>query len=240
MKTVSALHSMLVFRRRAHTLARALADTIPASARSVLEVGCEEGAIAALIQRRRPGLVFRGLEPVPPALACIPIEPFDGVRLPFLDQSFDVVMFVDRLHHAADPAALLGEARRVARLGVVLKDHVRSSHTARMTLRFMDWVGNAWRGGRGQGAHPPSYLSVAEWRGAFRTTGLAPRLWNDRLGLYPAPASWLFERDLHFVAWLGRVGPEHSPWNIPPWHDGPCLDEIRAAGHRARQRRTLS
>lgn len=211
MKTVSTLHAMLVFRRRAQILARTLADAIPDSARSVLEVGCEEGLISALIQRHRPGLMFRGLDPDPPALTCIPVEPYDGTRLPFLDQSFDVVMFVDRLHHAADPAVLLREARRVARLGVVLKDHVRSSRTARMTLRFMDWVGNAYRGGGGAGAHPPCYLSAAEWQGAFRTTGLTPRLWNDRLGLYPAPASWLFERDLHFVACLGRAASEHSP-----------------------------
>jgi SAM-dependent methyltransferase len=128
----------------------------------------------------------------------IPVREFDGQHLPFPDQSFDVVMFVDVLHHTNDPAILLREAKRVARVAVVLKDHTQDGPFAYHTLRFMDWVGNAHHGV----ALPYNYWPGDKWRDAFAAIGLAPERWNSRLGLYPFPASLIFDRNLHFVARL--------------------------------------
>jgi hypothetical protein len=63
----------------------------------------------------------------------------------------------------------------------------------------MDWVGNARHGVR----LPYKYLSRAEWDRAFDQSRLAVRRWQSALSLYPAPASWLFDRSLHFIAMLG-------------------------------------
>ena len=68
---------------------------------------------------------------------------FDGKTIPFEDNSFDLVMFVDVLHHAEDPASLLAEAARVSRKYLLLKDHVRTGLVGKWTLRLMDWFGNA-------------------------------------------------------------------------------------------------
>ena len=145
MRIAGSLWSLLAM-RRAHRLARVLAETIPRSARSVLEVGCREGTLSALVQRRRPALTFRGLEAAPPLRSRIPVEPYDGAHLPYLDHSFDVVMFVDRLAHAPDPTVLLREARRVARLGVVLKDQVRTLGAAEWgrALRATGLAARSW------------------------------------------------------------------------------------------------
>jgi hypothetical protein len=92
----------------------------------------------------------------------------------------------------------LREALRVARHGVVIKDHLVEGPLAWPTLRFMDRVGNRRHGV----ALPHNYWTRSQWDGAFRELGLASSAWRGRLGLYPAPASLLFERSLHFLAYL--------------------------------------
>jgi SAM-dependent methyltransferase len=73
----------------------------------------------------------------------IPVKRFDGARIPDPDASFDVVMFVDALHHTADPVVLLGEAKRVTRTAIVIKGRTCDGLLVDPRLRLMDWVGNA-------------------------------------------------------------------------------------------------
>ncbi|MGE0418479.1 MAG: class I SAM-dependent methyltransferase, partial [Acetobacteraceae bacterium] len=130
MNPVGTLHEQFVFKRRTRVLSEALAQAIPTEARSVLDVGCGDGSIAALIQAGRPELSITGVDVLVRPETRIPVTQFDGVRLPFDDGAFDVVMFVDVLHHTDDPAVLLREAKRVARQAVVLKDHTKDTPLA--------------------------------------------------------------------------------------------------------------
>lgn len=63
----------------------------------------------------------------------------DGTNVPYPDASFDAVLFVDVLHHTADPHHLLKEATRVGKM-ILIKDHFRESFSADIRLRFMDLV----------------------------------------------------------------------------------------------------
>ena len=74
------------------------------------------------------------------------VSEFDRIHLPFENEFFHVVMFVDVLHHTDDLAILLWEAKRVARKAVVLKNHSMNSVLAGTTLKAMEWVGNAHHG----------------------------------------------------------------------------------------------
>lgn len=172
-----------------------LARLMPQGA-SLLDVGCGDGTIGRLIGRRRPDLTVAGIDVLIRPQTAIPVQPFDGKTIPHPDDSFDIVMFVDVLHHTDDPLGLLKEAARVARKAVVLKDHTCEGPFARETLRLMDWVGNARHGV----SLPYNYWPRARWQQAFRSVNLSVRDWDDALGLYPRPASWLFERSLHFIA----------------------------------------
>jgi SAM-dependent methyltransferase len=196
-KLIERLHSRFVASRRAQVLAGRIAHLLPPES-EVLDVGCGDGEIAWLIQQRRPDVRVCGVDVLVRENSRVPIEWFDGQRLPFADNSFDVVSFIDVLHHCDCQRDLLAEARRVARTAVVIKDHKLQGKGARSTLEFMDGVGNRRYGV----ALPFNYWTPDEWADAFAKLDLAVDYQNDRLGLYPWPLSLAFDRRLHFLARL--------------------------------------
>ena len=193
----SKAHDKAVFDRRIEVLTRTLADFIPANAR-VLDIGCGSGTLAKRIMTLRPDITIEGIDVLVRPGTEIPVTEFDGDTIPWADDHFDIALFVDVLHHTEAPARLLAEAKRVSKGGIVIKDHFREGVLADATLRFMDWVGNAQHGV----VLPYNYLSDPEWRGIWSRLGLKVERLTDRVGLYPAPFSWLFDRRLHFVARL--------------------------------------
>ncbi|MFZ0419570.1 MAG: class I SAM-dependent methyltransferase [Candidatus Sulfotelmatobacter sp.] len=206
MSAIGVLHEKLVFNRRVETLAGWFAQLAPPAAR-VLDVGCGDGLISAVLQSRRPDLTLRGIDVLPRNHTHIPVEMFDGSHIPFADQSFDVVLFSDVLHHTPDPAALLREARRVTAHCLLIKDHNRNGLAAGARLRFMDWVGNARFGV----ALPYNYWTDCQWREAWKEIGLHPDPLITHVGLYPPPANWIFGAKLHFIARLTKCAPLTQP-----------------------------
>lgn len=197
---LNRVHDSVIFGRRVKVLSQALAAAIPTGGR-VLDLGCGDGQVAVGLMALRPDLAVQGVDVLLRPVTHIPVTLYDGASLPFADDSFDYVTIVDVLHHTDDPAAVLAEASRVARQGVVIKDHLREGLLAGPTLRLMDWVGN-----RGHDVRLPyNYLDGGEWAAAFERAGLVRASWVDALGLYGAPLNWLFERKLHFVALLRRI-----------------------------------
>ena len=201
--SLNAVHDIAVFRRRVKVLARHLATIIP-SGGTVLDLGAGDGSIAQALMTLRPDLSILGVDVLIRPHTLIPVEPYDGVTLPFPDNAFDYVTLVDVLHHTDDPVAVMSEAARVARQGVVIKDHRVEGAFARPTLRIMDWVGN-----RGHDVRLPyNYLTPGQWDVAFGKSGLKELRRIESLDLYPPPFGWVFDRGLHFVALLA---PEDKP-----------------------------
>lgn len=194
MNILDRIHGSRVFPRRINRLTELLSDAIPKGS-SVLDVGCGDGSLAALILEARPDLTITGLEVLKRPTTRIPVALFDGEHIPFGDRSFDVVMFVDVLHHTLDPMVLLREAARVARLGLVIKDHTAKGFLAKTRLRFMDYVGNARHGV----SLPYNYWTEKQWQAAQVELRMKAMLLNRNLGLYPAPAEAIFGANLHFV-----------------------------------------
>ncbi|HWZ59362.1 MAG TPA: class I SAM-dependent methyltransferase [Gemmatimonadaceae bacterium] len=197
MSVLDAVHGAYVLDRRVRVLTDLLVELLPRNA-SVIDVGCGDGKLARAVLARRPDLDLRGVDVLVRADAAIPVDAFDGTRIPCGDRGVDAVMFVDVLHHTVDPRILLREAARVARSAVVIKDHVADAVLAGPTLRFMDRVGNARHGV----ALPYTYWRRAQWQDAFQQSGLGIDVWRDRLSLYPMPASLLFDRSLHMMVRL--------------------------------------
>ena len=197
MSLVESIHGWYVHDRRSRVLCGHLTNVIPNNCR-VLDVGSGDGLLGQLISQTRPDITITGIDVLVRARTRIPTEKYDGETIPYDDASFDGVMFIDVLHHTTDPMILLRESTRVARNTIVIKDHLLDGLFARQTLRFMDRLGNA----RYDVSLPYNYWPKQRWFDAFDTLGLKVGMWTTKLGLYPRPASWVFERSLHFVARL--------------------------------------
>jgi len=200
-KLAERVHAGYAAGRRVNVLADRLVRLIPRDA-SVLDVGCGDGALTRLVAEQRPDLRVRGIDVHVRPETAIEVSPFDGRTIPFDDDAFDAVLFVDVLHHADRPEALLAEGARVARSRLLIKDHRLDGPLAGPTLAFMDRVGNARYGV----ALPYHYWPEARWREAFASLGLEIEHFDRDLHLYPAPFSWIFDRGLHFIARLAVTG----------------------------------
>lgn len=197
MKFLELLHGGYVHKRRISVLSEWCSSLLLPNA-CVLDVGSGDGQLARLVSDKRPDISIQGIDASVRQGTAIPVEKFDGTSIPYSDGSFDVVMFLDVLHHTNDPMVLLSEAVRVARQVILIKDHLLQGALAYSTLQFMDWVGNA----RHNVALPYNYWTPAQWRAAFDKLGFAVTSWESNLKLYPFPADLIFGRSLHFIAAL--------------------------------------
>jgi SAM-dependent methyltransferase len=198
MSMVGGIQAGLIFHRRIRVLARHIAPLVPRGA-TVLDLGCGDGLLGRTIRTERPDLALTGMDVLVRPKTRIPVQEFDGLSVPMGDRSVDVILLVDVLHHADNPIRLLTEAARVARRAIIIKDHMQAGWFDRQTLRLMDWTGSAALGV----SLPCNYWSAQEWTLALQRIGAAIETWNTDLGLYPWPASALFDRSLHFVARVG-------------------------------------
>jgi SAM-dependent methyltransferase len=196
-RLIGKVHGKLVHHRRVAVLAERLAAMLPACTK-LLDVGCGDGTISALVSQKVSGLAVTGVEFAPRASCVIPCTGFDGAHLPFPDKSFDGCMFVDVLHHSRDPLTILRDAARVCRSFILIKDHLAENALDHWTLRLMDWVGNKPHGV----VLPFAYLSGKQWEKLYNEVGLTERKVDRAVPLYPAPFSFIFGRKLHFVSLL--------------------------------------
>lgn len=195
MNVLENLHAGYIFRRRVHRLCRHLVKLIPERAR-ILDVGCGDGLLTSLLKKHRSDIEVHGIDVLVRSQTHIPVKQFGGCVIPYEDACFDIVMFVDVLHHTKDPLSLLREAARVARKAIVVKDHCLKGLLASATLQFMDHVGNA----RHAVALPYHYWSQQQWDAACNNLRLKIALRETNLKLYPWPITYLFDRSLHFIA----------------------------------------
>ncbi len=92
----------------------------------VLDVGCGTGRFGRALADEL-GVSVAGVDIQDYSEEGIPVQLYDGLRLPFPDKSFEVVLFAFVLHHLTDQETALREACRVARHRVlVLEDSYRA------------------------------------------------------------------------------------------------------------------
>ena len=95
----------------------------------LLEVGCGTGAVVAELARRNVGLRHVGVDVADPnehvdpnaAHSMVQFMRYDGERLPFAAQSFDLVFASHVVEHVPNPRGFIHELARVARRAIYLE-----------------------------------------------------------------------------------------------------------------------
>lgn len=178
---------------------------------SVLDVGCGIGTLgkALLDSPDRPnGLSVRGLERVKRGGEPIEVIEYEGGEIPLEDNSCDVVILADVLHHEPDFDKLLGECVRVSGRLVIIKDHAVAGPLAQSRISLIDWAANAPYG-------VPClyrYNTPEEWRAIHDRFNLEPTEELTRMNLYPPIVNLLFGRRLQYFAALQSAA--GSPVNV--------------------------
>ena len=134
----------------------------------ILDVGCNDGHVAALMVERKPSLKIVGVDVQADKPAMIERRVYDGRNLPFPDDSFDVAMVNDVLHHITDMGALLKEMARVSKRYIIIKDHQKLGFFSHIWLSLADYLGNVPYG-------IPcvfNYKSLREWKHLFNELNL--------------------------------------------------------------------
>jgi SAM-dependent methyltransferase len=106
---------------------------------TVLDLGCGLGGYSKVLGER--GFDVRAFDVVPEYVERarelgVAAELYDGERLPLPDGSVDTAILLEVIEHLDDPARLLAEARRVARLGVLVTTPNCTQSFGRVPIEF--------------------------------------------------------------------------------------------------------
>lgn len=110
----------------------------------LLDLGAGEGFVGEAAQRA-------GARAVVPADVIdlnrtgLDLVLYDGRKLPFEDDAFDVTMLVFVLHHAELPESVVSEALRVSSMGVAVVESTFATEWNRRLLDFLDRLANRLR-----------------------------------------------------------------------------------------------
>lgn len=90
---------------------------------TVLDCGCGHMMVARSV-RERIGIEIMGIDVINLNHTDLELCIYDGRRLPFADNSFDVAYLAFVLHHTLNPRQVIGECLRVARRSVIVLEDV--------------------------------------------------------------------------------------------------------------------
>ena len=204
---MAALHRP-VYAARLKTLTRLITPHIQA-ADKVLDVGCGTGNLTKALSQAPncpQDATFTGLERVRRGGEPIEVVQYDGTTFPFDDNSFDVVILADVLHHEQDPGHLLAECKRVTRRLLIIKDHQRRGLLAQQRISLIDWAANAPYG-------VPClyrYNTRAQWTRTREELALDLVEEHNAINLYPMFYNILFGRSLQYLGIWNKSEPRPS------------------------------
>lgn len=151
----------------------------------VLDVGCGNGKFGEAVAKKYNAEVH-GVDVVNYADANIPIDFYDGHKLPFEDESFDVIIMAFMLHHVKNQDEIFSEAIRCSRRGLIIYEDTYFSPWQRLFTIWNDFYSNMVVGqvkiikgmeGKGLLAMPLpfTFRSVKGWHGYFSEKSLTEK-----------------------------------------------------------------
>lgn len=152
---------------RAEKMVQLFEDQLASGSR-ILDLGGGWGFYAEPLKKRGHEHVV--LDVIKPGYQKAPVVLYDGGRIPFPDESFDVTILVTMLHHVPDPQALFKEVYRVTRRKVVVVEDLYRHGPGRFWTIVRDRLLNVEFM-----AHPHQFRKDAAWREFFKCAGFDVR-----------------------------------------------------------------
>jgi len=145
----------------------------------ILDLGCGEGYVGAALAEAQANAHGRRNDAVTLCDVAdmnrthLPLRLYDGVTLPFDDDSYDTVVLSLVLHHCADAQQVIREAARVATSRVVVTESTWETKLDHLLINFLDRRANRMRDGalRKQEEHL-KFRKVDQWQSMFEQAGL--------------------------------------------------------------------
>jgi SAM-dependent methyltransferase/NADH:ubiquinone oxidoreductase subunit 3 (subunit A) len=161
-----------VLRLRAQSKARWLQSYLPeGDSLRLLDVGAGEGYVGERLARRHSVQLVDAREGV--NRTALSFQRADGADLPFADDAFDAALLAYVLHHTREPEAVLREALRVSRNGVVVLESGCRGRWCRLLRRLDRWANRLRRGG--SEGHAEGEAVEARFRSAREWERMAER-----------------------------------------------------------------
>jgi SAM-dependent methyltransferase len=148
-------------------LIKHLSPFIDKKIKTILDIGAGDGGLSNELLKKIK-VKITGVDPYPQQKTFIPIKIFDGKTVPFKDNSFDMAMINDVLHHDNHPEIILNEAKRVSKKYILIKDHYFQNKIDYLVLKWGDHLGNASYGVN----IPYNFLIIDKWKKLFKQLNL--------------------------------------------------------------------
>lgn len=203
-RLLAAIHGP-IYRKRIEVLTELLVAQLQPGDK-VLDIGCGSGLLGATLAAHSKcpaGVTVLGLEKAKRGNEPIEVIAHTNGPLPFADNSIDVVILADVLHHEEQEAQLLAEAARICRRLLIIKDHKPEGSLAYSRICFLDWAANNPHGVKCL----YRYHRYNEWQELFARLGLTPRMEKTSIDLYPPLFNLVFGKRLQYFVALEKTGP---------------------------------
>ena len=168
-----------IYSRSAKRMCKECADFIK-NGSSILDIGCGSGIIAQGFQKFFQADVV-GVDIKDQRVFPIKFQIIDGSHLPFLDNSFDIVLINYVLHHSKNPTALLKEAKRVVKDKVIIYEDLPEGFFPKLFCQIHGNIFDIFF----KNSNKTSFNTEEEWKEIFNKIGLNI-IFRKKINIFPA------------------------------------------------------
>ena len=200
-------HDKFISPRRRRVIKDAVVEILPKKDHyeSWLDVGTADQKLFRLIYESLDHCTdVQTLDIYPVANPALKHTVYDGKTIPFPDNSFDIVSFIDVLHHTDNITDLLAEAKRVAKKFILIKDHKYETGFHKRVLEIQDWFGR-FSVKDFDFPLPYEFLTYNQWQNIFVDLQLKVICLKESMDYsHPFPFDIVYPAHLHFVCLLQK------------------------------------
>jgi 2-polyprenyl-3-methyl-5-hydroxy-6-metoxy-1,4-benzoquinol methylase len=136
---------------------------------TVLDVGAGNMLISKYLMESIQVQV-QGIDIIDMNLTHLPHKLFDGAKIPFKDNSFEISLLIGVLHHVANQKELLNDVKRVTSSKVIVFEDTYQNNIEKTWVRIRDIIGNL-----PEEVHMNfalNFRTETEWNSFFKDVGL--------------------------------------------------------------------